>query len=118
LYEAPSRVADTLAALAARGDPGRHAVVARELTKQFEELRRGTLVELAAYYTDSAPRGEVVIILAGTARSAPSEAMLRERARALRAEGLSTRDVAAALTRESGAPRNVAYRLASEVAAS
>jgi 16S rRNA (cytidine1402-2'-O)-methyltransferase len=118
LYEAPSRVADTLAALAARGDPARRAVVARELTKQFEELRRGTLGDLAAYYTDSAPRGEVVIILAGTVRPAPSEAMLRERARALRAEGLSTRDVAATLARESGAPRNVAYRLASEVAAS
>jgi 16S rRNA (cytidine1402-2'-O)-methyltransferase len=117
LYEAPGRVAATLGELAKRSGADRRAVVARELTKQFEELRRGTVGELAAYYTDSPPRGEVVIVLEGRPDSAPSEDALRARARDLRANGMSTRDVAAALVRELGAPRNLAYRLATETAA-
>jgi 16S rRNA (cytidine1402-2'-O)-methyltransferase len=115
LYEAPSRVADTLAELAQAGAGTRAAVVARELTKQFEETRRGTVAELAAYYVDAPPRGEVVIVIAGAEvpRSA-SEDELRARAAELRAEGRSARDIAAALASELGAPRNVAYRLAHE----
>jgi 16S rRNA (cytidine1402-2'-O)-methyltransferase len=48
LYEAPNRVADTLAELAESGAGERETVVARELTKQYEELRRGTPAQLAA----------------------------------------------------------------------
>ena len=115
IYEAPSRVADTLAELARSGGGERAAVVARELTKQFEELRRGTVAELAAYYVDVPPRGEVVIVIAGAAApQSATEDELRARAAALRAEGRSARDVAAALTAELGAPRNLAYRLAHE----
>lgn len=115
LYEAPSRVADTLAELALAGAGDRAAAVARELTKQFEEVRRGTLAELAAYYDDAPPRGEVVIVIAGaTAPHGASDAQLRARAAELRAEGRSARDVAAALVAELGASRNVAYRIATE----
>ncbi|HVE77768.1 MAG TPA: 16S rRNA (cytidine(1402)-2'-O)-methyltransferase [Gemmatimonadaceae bacterium] len=114
LYEAPGRVADTLAELADAGAGEREAVVARELTKQFEEVRRGTVTALAAYYSESAPRGEVVIVVGGGAREAPDEAALREQARALRAEGLAAREVSAALVERFGAPRNLAYRLAHE----
>ncbi|MEP6989406.1 MAG: 16S rRNA (cytidine(1402)-2'-O)-methyltransferase [bacterium] len=115
VYEAPSRVADTLAELAAAGAGERATVVARELTKQYEELRRGTASALAAYYGEAPPRGEVVIVVAGA--SAPlgvSEDMMRARAGELRASGHSPRDVAAALASEMGASRNVAYRLAHE----
>jgi 16S rRNA (cytidine1402-2'-O)-methyltransferase len=115
VYEAPSRVADTLAELAQAGASDRKAVVARELTKQFEETRRGTVAELAAYYVDAPPRGEVVIVIAGAAPpDAVSEDVLRARAAELRAQGRSARDVAAALSAELGAPRNLAYRLAHE----
>lgn len=115
LYEAPSRVADTLAELAAAGGAERAVVVARELTKQFEEVRRGTLTELAAYYDDVPPRGEVVIVIAGAAAPVgASDEQLRARAAELRAEGRSARDVAAALVAELGAARNVAYRIATE----
>jgi 16S rRNA (cytidine1402-2'-O)-methyltransferase len=108
-------VGDTLAELARAGAGARAAVVARELTKQFEELRRGTVAELAAYYVDAPPRGEVVIVIAGAgAPAGASEEELRARAAELRAEGRSARDVAAALTSELGAPRNLAYRLAHE----
>lgn len=115
LYEAPSRVGDTLAELAAAGDGERQAVVARELTKQFEEIRRGTLAQLAAYYDDAPPRGEVVIVVAGAAApEGASEEQLRARAAELRADGRSARDVASALVAELGASRNVAYRIATE----
>ena len=114
LYEAPNRVADTLAELAEAGAGERATVVARELTKQYEELRRGTVAELAAYYGDTPPRGEVVIVIAGRIPRATSEDELRARAIELRAEGRSARDVAAVLSAELGAPRNLAYRLAHE----
>jgi 16S rRNA (cytidine1402-2'-O)-methyltransferase len=114
LYEAPTRVADTLAELAARGAGARRASVARELTKQFEEIRRGTVSDLAAYYESSPPRGEVVIVIEGHAPLPLAEDELRTRARALKAAGLSARDVAATLAREDGASRNLAYRLAHE----
>jgi len=60
-YESPRRLADTLAAMTeALGD--RPAVVARELTKTFEEFRRATLAELAAAYAaEDTPKGEVVV---------------------------------------------------------
>jgi 16S rRNA (cytidine1402-2'-O)-methyltransferase len=115
LYEAPSRVADTLAELASAGAADRPVAVARELTKQFEEVRRGTLAELAAYYDDTPPRGEVVIVIAGAAApQGASEDQLRARAMELRAAGRSARDIVAALVSELGASRNVAYRIATE----
>ena len=114
LYEAANRVAATLGDLERVGAGERDVAVARELTKQFEEVRRGTVTELAAYYESSPPRGEVVIVLRGMTIQQPAEDELRTRARSLRASGLSARDVAAALVREAGASRNLAYRLAHE----
>ena len=115
LYEAPARVAETLAELAGAGAEDRQAVVARELTKHFEEFRRGTVAELAQYYGGSAPRGEVVLLIAGARPTRLDEAALRERARALRSAGATVRDVVRTLVEESGAPRNLAYRLAQDV---
>lgn len=74
-YESPRRLADTLEVMAAvLGD--REAVVARELTKTFEELRRGSLPELAAHYAQTgAPKGEVVLCVAPPGeRAEPSKA--------------------------------------------
>jgi 16S rRNA (cytidine1402-2'-O)-methyltransferase len=113
VYEAPSRVADTLAQLAEAGAGERGTVVARELTKQFEEVRRGTVSALAAYYLDAPPRGEVVIMVAGAAAPVgASEEAMQVRVAELRAEGRTPRDIAATLTSELGVPRNLAYRLA------
>lgn len=111
LYEAPGRVVDTLADVAAvAGD--RAAVVGRELTKAFEEFRRGTLAELATYYRDVPPRGEVVIVIAGGDEAAPDAQAVRQRAEALRSSGASSRDVARAVAAEFGIGRNEAYRIA------
>jgi 16S rRNA (cytidine1402-2'-O)-methyltransferase len=114
IYESPTRLAATLGDLRDGGLGARRAAVARELTKQFEEVRRGTVEELARYYADASPRGEIVIVIEGAAHEAPTEESMRERARALRAAGASARDIVTVLTEELGAPRNVAYRLAHE----
>ncbi|HJU87837.1 MAG TPA: 16S rRNA (cytidine(1402)-2'-O)-methyltransferase [Gemmatimonadaceae bacterium] len=114
LYEAPNRVADTLAELVELGMGTRQAVVARELTKQFEELKRGTVESLARYYADTPARGEVVLVISGAEPTAVDESSLRERARSLRGSGHSARDTARVLVEELGAPRNLAYRLAHE----
>jgi hypothetical protein len=55
-----------------------------------------------------------VIVLEGATPVALSEDSMRDRARALRADGLSARDVARTLSEEFGAPRNVAYRVAQD----
>lgn len=112
LYEAPGRVARTLGEIAAMGQPDRRCVVARELTKVFEEFRDGTVEELAAYYADSPPRGEVVILLSGAIPKPLGEEELRSRLKVLREAGLTARDAAARVSAETGAPRNVVYRMA------
>lgn len=63
LYESPHRLAKTLRELADHCGPERPAAVCRELTKMFEETRRGTLAELAAHYEAHAPKGEIVVII-------------------------------------------------------
>jgi len=114
LYEAPSRVAATLGDLEQAGGGARAAVVAREMTKQFEEVRRGTVAELRAYYDALPPRGEVVLVVGGAPVVVPDEGEARRRARELRAAGLTARDVAARLVSELGVARNAAYRMAQE----
>ena len=114
VYESPNRLADTLAELEQRGSGGRRGVVAREMTKQFEEVRRGTVSELRAYYEETPPRGELVLLLGPTTVEAPSEDAVRTRVRALRETGMSSRDIAASVAREMGVPKRVAYRLAQE----
>ncbi len=113
-YESPNRLADTLGELEQRTSGARMVVVAREMTKQFEEVRRGTLSQLSAYYRDKPPRGELVVLIGAALPEAPSEDVVRERVRALRASGLSARDAAAAVATELGVSKNVAYRLAQE----
>ena len=117
LYEAPNRVGDTLADLATvMGDEAsaRRVVVGRELTKKFEEFRRGTVAELAAAFRDVPPRGEVVILLEGRKAKELDDAVLRESAQALRREGATTREIVRSLVERHGAPRNLAYRLAQD----
>ena len=64
-YESPHRLLKTLAQLAEFFGIQRRACVSRELTKIFEENRRGSLEELIFYFTENPPRGEIVIVVAG-----------------------------------------------------
>lgn len=112
VFEAANRVGATLAVLAAAGAGDRRAVVARELTKQFEEFRRGTIAELERTCEELPPRGEVVLVIAGAETRAVSEIELIAEAKKVRADGLTPRDIVDHLIRELGAPRNLAYRIA------
>jgi 16S rRNA (cytidine1402-2'-O)-methyltransferase len=117
LFEAPTRAAELLADLAEACGGDRPAAVARELTKVFEETRAGTLAELAGYYAEAPARGEFTIVVAGTGRPPPVAGGPdpAERARALLASGLSRKDAADQVARETGIPRNTAYRLVNEL---
>jgi 16S rRNA (cytidine1402-2'-O)-methyltransferase len=114
LFEAPNRVGATLSALAEAGAGERAAVVARELTKQFEEFRRGSVAELASMYRDVDPKGEVALVIAGAEKSVVTQDELTDAADALRASGKSPRDVMDHLVSALGAPRNLAYKIAHE----
>jgi 16S rRNA (cytidine1402-2'-O)-methyltransferase len=117
-FEAPPRLADLLEDLARAVGGTRRAVVARELTKLHEEFRAGTLAELAGYYSEHPPRGEITIVLEGT--GAPAESPDRtgeavEQATQLLAEGLTRREVVRRISETLGLPRNDAYRLVMEL---
>jgi 16S rRNA (cytidine1402-2'-O)-methyltransferase len=115
-YEAPTRVAESLADLALELGP-RPAAVARELTKLHEEVRRGALDVLAAEYAAaSAPKGEIVIVVgAGEQRKpVPQDALDRDLLEALGA--LSVKDAAAAVAARHGLPRRQIYARALELA--
>jgi len=117
LFEAPNRVADLLTDLAEVCGADREAAVARELTKVFEETRAGTLAELAGYYADAPPRGEVTVVVSGTGKAPPEEVPIdpEERARTLLAQGMTRKDVAEQLAEETGISRNTAYRLVNDL---
>ena len=117
IFEAPNRAAELLADLAAACGGERYAVVARELTKVFEESRGGTLAQLAGYYAEAPVRGEVTIVVAGGGKPAPAAPPpdLESRAQALLGQGLSRKDAAHRLAEETGISRNTAYRLVNEL---
>lgn len=114
-YETGPRLAAALADLAAALGP-RPAAVARELTKLFEEVRRGTLAELAAAYRDALPpKGEIAVVVGPPAAEEASRAELDALlARALAA--MSVRDAAAAVAEASGRPKKEVYRRALQLA--
>ena len=113
-FEAPRRLAETLADMAsAFGD--RQAAVMRELTKKFEETRRGALPELAARYAEEAPpRGEAVVAVGAPPKAAASdrpEALDADvdKALAARMDLESLRDAARTIAEQMGIPRKYAY---------
>jgi 16S rRNA (cytidine1402-2'-O)-methyltransferase len=117
-FEAPPRLGALLRDLATAAGPARRVVVARELTKIHEEFRAGTLGELADYYSDIDPKGELTIVLEGTGTPpVPADRTedAVEQATALLADGLSRREVVRRLTETLGIPRNEAYRLVMEL---
>jgi 16S rRNA (cytidine1402-2'-O)-methyltransferase len=117
-FESPQRLARTLEELAETLGPDRRGVVGRELTKVHEEFVRGTLNELAAYYRENTPRGEVVVCLAGAPAEPDGriEEAARSLARSLVREGATSREIVQALRDRFGLERNRAYALALEVA--
>jgi 16S rRNA (cytidine1402-2'-O)-methyltransferase len=109
-FEAPHRLADALTDMASVLGADRAAVVCRELTKTHEEVRRGTLAELATWAADGV-RGEVTVVVAGSPESSVEltgdelvrQVGVREEA------GLTRKDAIAAVAQETGLARRVVY---------
>jgi len=115
LHEAPHRLAETLTALAAGLGADRPAAVARELTKRFEEVRRGTLGDLAAHYATAEARGEICICVGPAPEEAVGEADLDTQLRAALLRE-SVRDAAALIAAATGLPRKQVYARALKLA--
>ena len=117
IYEAPQRVAATLADLALACGPERRVAVCRELTKRFEETWRGTLAEACEHTAAVVPRGEHVLVVGGAAPtqvSEPSAEELRMAVERRMAAGSSRRQAAG----EAAAELKVSKRLAYETSLS
>ena len=110
-FESPNRLAASLADLATVFGAQRRAVVCRELTKLFEEVRRGTIAELTAW-AEEGVRGEIAVVVAGApAREADPETAL-EQVLALVAEGMRLKDAAAEVAEATGLGKRDLYQAA------
>jgi len=107
LFESPHRIVGSLGDLLdVLGD--RPAAVVRELTKMYEEARRGTLRELLAWAEREPPRGEIVLVIGGAIHDAKRSVAPQElaaRARELMREGLDRKSALTQVARESGVPK-------------
>ena len=116
LFEAPHRIAATLADLAGSFGEQRAAVVTRELTKMHESVYRGTLQQLAAMAREDADfaRGEITVVIAGAAPEGASgaDSALLTRALQLLLQELPPARAAAIAAQLAGARRSDAYELA------
>lgn len=116
-YETAPRLAASLADMADMLG-NRPAAVARELTKKFEEIRRGTLKDLAAHYAEAGePKGEIVVIVGAPLETAAGDgyddaAIDRMIAAALTDKGLRVKDAAAYVAAETGLRKNDVYQRA------
>ncbi len=113
-YESPNRTAKALRDMEAIFGGDRQAAMARELTKKFEEVQRGTVSELAQNLSEQTIKGEVVLLVArGTQDSfddADIEKMLAEEL-----DGASVKDAVAQVVQDTGLPRRRIYQLALEL---
>lgn len=114
-HEAPHRVAEMLADLATAFGP-RPAAVARELTKRFEEVRRGDLPSLAAWYAEAGARGEITVVVGPGAEEGGDAEDLDGQLRRAMAAG-SVKDAAALVAAATGLPRKVVYARALAISA-
>lgn len=108
-FESPRRLADTLAAAVDVLGGDRAAAVCRELTKTYEEVRRGTLAELAAWAAADPVRGEITVVLAGARRVAPSAESLVDAVLERVADGERLKDAVSAVAEASGARKRDLY---------
>ncbi|NYV77183.1 16S rRNA (cytidine(1402)-2'-O)-methyltransferase [Streptomyces sp. UH6] len=106
-FEAPHRLDDTLAAMAEVFGGDRRAAVCRELTKTYEEVRRGPLAELAAWAKEGV-RGEITVVVEGAPEPAPGDVDAEELVRRVRVReeaGERRKEAIAAVAAEAGLPK-------------
>jgi 16S rRNA (cytidine1402-2'-O)-methyltransferase len=111
VFESPRRLAASLRDIVAAFGGDRPAAVCRELTKTYEEVRRGTLAELAAWAAAGDVRGEITLVIAGATRppAAVAPDVLRDEVGAQIADGSSRRDAVDAVAGRHGLSRREVY---------
>lgn len=113
LYESPNRLVQTLQVLSGLLEEGRRVMVAREISKLYEDHRVGIPKELEGYYRKEPVRGEVTLVVEGgvgpTDQIDPT--MVEDRARELLTEGATRKDIVTRLIDELGGARNEIYRI-------
>jgi 16S rRNA (cytidine1402-2'-O)-methyltransferase len=110
-FESPHRIAATVAAAADVLGEGRPACVCRELTKTFEEFRRGTLGDLAAHYGDGhTVKGEIVFVIGPPGEAAAPEAADVDRLLAALVKDMPAGKAATEAARQTGLPRKELYQ--------
>ena len=114
-YEAPHKLLTTLTDMAEVFGEDRPISLCRELTKLHEEVVRTTLGQAVARYTQSPPKGEFVLVVAGAPaekQALPSETDAAARVSQLIAQGVSRKDAVKQTAKELGLPKNVVYDIA------
>lgn len=115
IFEAPHRVRATVSDIAAACGPTRRVAVARELTKLFEEVWRGTLEAACAHLAETEPRGEYVLVVDGapvTGHAPADEATVESALRARIEGGLDKKAAIAAVASELDVPKRQVYDVA------
>ncbi|MEU6817203.1 16S rRNA (cytidine(1402)-2'-O)-methyltransferase [Streptomyces sp. NPDC046860] len=110
-FEAPHRLDDTLAAMAEVFGADRRAAVCRELTKTYEEVKRGPLADLAAWAAEGV-RGEITVVVEGAPEPGPEELDAGELVRRVRVReeaGERRKEAIAAVAAEAGLPKRVVF---------
>lgn len=113
-YESPHRLRETLADLAEILGSDRYAVIARELTKLYEEFWRGTIGEGIANYQEKEPQGEYTLLVAGTSSNKPqlTETELKNELLSMLKQGISRSQASREIAKDTGLPRRYLYQLA------
>ena len=110
LFESPRRVQATIADLAAAMGGERRVAVARELTKRFEEVWRGTLADAVDHLAEREPLGEYVLVVEGAPDREPAtESDVEDALRARLASGVPRRDAVAEVAAELDVPKRQVY---------
>jgi 16S rRNA (cytidine1402-2'-O)-methyltransferase len=109
-FEAPHRLEASLADLVEAFGPAREAAVCRELTKTYEEVRRGTLAELSQWAGTQEIRGEITLVVAGAGPPpAPSADDLAVRVASAESDGIPRKEAIAAVAKQAGVPKREVY---------
>ena len=113
-YESPHRLRDTLQDLALVWGSDRQIVLARELTKLYEEFWRGTIAEAIAHYNQREPQGEYTLVVAGIPPNQPqlTEEELKAELKQLISQGISRSQASRQLAKFTSLPRRQLYQLA------
>jgi len=115
IFESPKRVHKTFIDLVHELGGDRQMALCRELTKKFEEVRRGTVADLADDLGDGTLKGEIVLVIGPAPDRDVDPAVLDDRLLAMLGDGMSLRDVVDKVTHDTEMPRKTVYRRALEL---